>query len=175
MQDRQPFAEQPTVMVIDDEPQVREVLRDIFEQMGCAVQTVGDPVQVPVKFLEKRPDLITLDYHMPGINGKGLHLLLSHEFGLGGRTVSSKRSNSAVFRRLPPILVITGYPDTDAVDALQFGESVVGVIAKPFRVAEIREAALLALAHYRREPAAADPREKLRPAPQTRTNETNEV
>ena len=58
---------------------------------------------------------------------------------------------------------------------MQFGESVVGVIAKPFRVAEIREAALLALAHYRREPAATDPRKKLRPAPQTTTNGTNEV
>ena len=156
MQNRQPFAEQPTVLVIDDEPQIREVLRDIFEQMGCVVQTVGDPVQVAVTFLEKRPDLITLDYHMPGINGKGLHHLLSYEFGLGGRTGRDKRSNSAVFRRLPPILVITGHPDVDAVDTLQFGESVVGVIAKPFRVAEIHDAALLALAHFRRESAAAD-------------------
>ena len=157
MQDRQLFAEQPAVLVIDDEPQIREVLRDIFEQMGCAVQTVGDPVQVPVKFLEKRPDLVTLDYHMPGINGKGLHHLLSYEFGLGGRSVRDTRLNSAVFRRLPPILLITGHPDVDAVDSLQFDESVVGVIAKPFRLTEVHEAALLALAHFRREPAAADP------------------
>ena len=35
--------------------------------------------------------------------------------------------------------MITGHPDLDAVDALQFGESVVGVIAKPYRVTEIRE------------------------------------
>ena len=44
MQDSQPFAEEPTVLVIDDEPQMRDVLREIFEQMGCAVQTVGDPL-----------------------------------------------------------------------------------------------------------------------------------
>ena len=164
MENRQPFSEQPTVMVIDDEPLIRNVLREIFEQMGCAVQTIGDPVQAQVKFFERRPDLITMDYHMPGINGKGLHLLLSHEFGLGGRTVPNRRSNSAVLRRLPPVLVITAHPDAVRARgvALQFGESVVGVIAKPFRVAEIREAALLALAHDRREPAATDPQQKLR-------------
>jgi len=57
------------LLVIDDDPNARELLRRMLEKEGYAVQTVPDGPQGIAKARELRPDLITLDVMMPSMDG----------------------------------------------------------------------------------------------------------
>lgn len=146
----------PKILVVDDDPQVRNLLQDAFESMGCKVRAVSDPDQVPAIFLSEHFDLITLDYDMPELNGAQLHRLLSQEFGFGRRRTLVDKRTTASHRRLPPILLITAHAEEADVVVLQFRESVIGVIQKPFQLDDIREAVELALEHYSVRPERPD-------------------
>ena len=138
----------PSILVIDDDPQIRNLLRETLETLGYDVETVGDPMEAPAVFLERSFDLIMLDYDMPGLNGKALHRLLSEEFGFGRTRRGLNQSMTGIRRRLPPILLVTGHADEADVQVLQFGESIVGIISKPFTIGQIREAVEDTIAHY---------------------------
>lgn len=58
------------ILVVDDEPDIRYVLRLLLEKHGCAVSEAGDGEQA-VSFVASHPDLdlIILDVMMPGISG----------------------------------------------------------------------------------------------------------
>jgi len=60
----------PLVLVVDDEPHMRNVLQRILENEGYGVVTApnGDRALRVVKELE--PDIIVLDVMMPGIDGR---------------------------------------------------------------------------------------------------------
>jgi len=114
------------VLVIDDEPVIRTLMRDVLSQRGIEVVTAGDADEAVARFLEGGVEMIILDHRMPGTSGAELHRLLSEEFGSGGRTGAGAR------RKLPPVLIVTGSPQDREVIIAAFGESVVGVLPKPF-------------------------------------------
>ena len=142
-------SDKPRILVVDDEPEIVNILVETFEMMGCEVKSVTDPTQVPAIFEKENFDLITLDYQMPGLSGKDLQDLLSKKFGIGQRRPLGNDSHAGSERRLPPILLITGFPNHGDVDALLFGEGIVGTIAKPFDIEEVQKTAQSALDHYR--------------------------
>jgi two-component system nitrogen regulation response regulator NtrX len=62
-----------TILIVDDEPAVREVLTGYFEhryaQHGYTVETAADGAQALAAVRRRRPALILLDIDMPGMGG----------------------------------------------------------------------------------------------------------
>jgi len=129
----------PRVLVVDDEPAVRESLQIMLESMGCEVSCAADGERAVSLFIQHSFDLVTVDYRMPGLDGAELVRLLSQEFGTG------KRVLDAIPVRLPPILFVTAYPDEPAVREARLGEGVVGVVEKPCSLATLKTVVGLAL------------------------------
>jgi class 3 adenylate cyclase len=58
-----------TILVVDDDPDIREVLRDRLESLGCRV-LVAPSGKEGLELLEKHsPQMVLLDIEMPGMNG----------------------------------------------------------------------------------------------------------
>jgi CheY-like chemotaxis protein len=65
-------AEDKTVLVVDDEPDVRNYLSMILEDAGFNVVTAGDGVEALEMIHERKPDFISLDLVMPRKSGQKL-------------------------------------------------------------------------------------------------------
>ncbi|WP_440065430.1 response regulator transcription factor [Streptosporangium sp. OZ121] len=63
--------EQPAVkvLVVDDEPNIRELLSEALELNGFAVRTAADGRQALEAVARERPDIIVLDVMMPALDG----------------------------------------------------------------------------------------------------------
>ena len=61
--------DQPTVLVVDDEPKIRDIVRRYLEADGFAVLEQGDGPGALSAAREQRPDLIVLDVMLPGLDG----------------------------------------------------------------------------------------------------------
>ena len=76
-------AEPKTILVVDDEPSVREVLVTYFQHeyvpRGYAVETAADGAAAVEAVRRRRPALVLLDIEMPGMDGvaalKGIHAI----------------------------------------------------------------------------------------------------
>src|SRR5215203_2917018 len=59
-----------TVLVVDDEPVLRTIVREILHEEGYAVIEAPDgPVMLEIMARE-RPDLVLMDVMMPGVDGR---------------------------------------------------------------------------------------------------------
>jgi CheY-like chemotaxis protein len=108
----------PTLLIVDDDAQVRDALSRWFELRGFVVDTAVDGYDAIERCREKRFDVITLDIEMPRISG--LDAL-------------------PPIRELLPdarIVVLTGYP-RGAEEALARGA--VKVLVKPMRLTALEE------------------------------------
>jgi two-component system, OmpR family, response regulator ResD len=67
------FVAQPgsgrTVLVVDDEPTIAEVVARYLERAGYETATAGDGPEALRLAAERRPDLIVLDVMLPGLGG----------------------------------------------------------------------------------------------------------
>ncbi len=59
----------PYVLVVDDEPEIRNTVQDILEDEGFEVGTAEDGTSAAAALQSRRPDLILLDIWMPDIDG----------------------------------------------------------------------------------------------------------
>ena len=104
------------ILVVDDDPRLREMLRKYLEGEGFAVSLAGDGASMR-KALERPVDLILLDLVMPGEDG----LTLAREVRARAQT---------------PIIILSGKGDTiDRVVGLELGAD--DYIAKPFHLREV--------------------------------------
>ncbi len=63
------MTERPTVLVVDDEPEVRELLRDFLEAAGYAVEMAQDGAEA-LNLIAQRPiQCLLLDVMLPGLSG----------------------------------------------------------------------------------------------------------
>ncbi len=108
----------PCLLVVDDEPGVRESLRMLFKD-DCEVATAGS-VEEAERFLhDSSPDLILLDLVMPGRGGLDLLASLADQVDP------------------PPVVVLTATRTVDtAVEAMKRGA--IDYITKPFEVEALR-------------------------------------
>ncbi len=60
---------QRTVLIVDDEPTLRETLAESLEQDGLRVVTAADGREALERFRAEKPDLILLDLMLPGLSG----------------------------------------------------------------------------------------------------------
>ncbi len=57
------------ILVVDDEENIRELYRDELVEEGYEVELARDGLEALKKFESFRPDLVTLDVKMPGLDG----------------------------------------------------------------------------------------------------------
>src|SRR5918994_5592136 len=105
------------VLVVDDEPMVREVLSRYLERDGFEVESAADGELALQAFEARRPDLVLLDLMLPRLDG------------------------FEVFRRIrarapSPVIMITARGDvTDRIVGLEIGAD--DYVSKPFSPAEV--------------------------------------
>ena len=74
-----------TVLVVDDEPFVRDATADLLTALDCDVTTAGNGTEALVRLkADARIDLLITDIHMPGLSGYEL-AEVGWPFCLGGR------------------------------------------------------------------------------------------
>ena len=131
-----------TVLVVEDEPPIREGLEMNLRAEGYGVLSAGDCPAGLELCLERRPDLVLLDLMLPG--GSGLDLLQA-----------LREQGSEV-----PVLILTAMgEEEDIVKGLELGAD--DYITKPFRVAELLARVKAALRRSQREEAASPHRTKV--------------
>jgi two-component system KDP operon response regulator KdpE len=110
-------AASPTVVVIEDEPQIRRFVRTALEAEGCHVVEASEGGRGLVEAGTRKPDLVILDLGLPDRDGVDV--------------VRDLRNWSAI-----PILILSARVDeTDKVAALDAGAD--DYLTKPFGVAEL--------------------------------------
>ena len=67
------------ILVIDDDPSIRNLLRQELEAKGYVVREAGSGQEAIAKVRESRPDLITLDIVMEGISGYDVAAILKSD------------------------------------------------------------------------------------------------
>lgn len=107
------------ILIVDDDPDVRQIMSGVLSDLGYQIKE-ADSGQTALSILtEYRPDLLVLDFGMPGSNGAEVAAI-------------ARQTNEAL-----RILFVSGYSDTSAI------EKAVGKAAllhKPFRPAEFAAA-----------------------------------
>jgi DNA-binding response OmpR family regulator len=117
----------PTVLVVDDEPDILLLHRLNLEAAGHRVVLAADGMVALDRIADDRPDAVVLDVMMPVLDGWGV---LERLQGRPDR---------------PPVIVVSAYLSTANVDrARDLGAA--GFLAKPYDPDELvrRVAALLA-------------------------------
>ena len=116
----------PRVLIVDDEPGIREVLSEHLRQEGYVVETMATGAAAIAAVRERVPDAVLLDLNMPG--------------ALDGRAVLD-----AIGREVP-VIVITAITDVnDARAQLQGGAF--DFVSKPCRLDHISEVVAAAVAY----------------------------
>ena len=72
-----------SILVADDEPEIREMLREYLASHGFQVTAVEDGVAVRARMAEEAADLVLLDIAMPGEDGISLARYLRETYSCG--------------------------------------------------------------------------------------------
>jgi len=113
-----PNVKEGRVLVVDDEPMLRETLAQMLTEEGYVVDVAVDGDTALERVLAARPDAILLDLMMPGMNGR--------------QFLQALRDNPAYEH--VPVLIMT------AVHGLNVNLATLGpteVVEKPFKVEEL--------------------------------------
>jgi DNA-binding response OmpR family regulator len=62
-----------SVLIVDDEPDLRESLRELLEEEGFAVATAADGAEALKHMDQNRPCLVILDLIMPNVSGNEVY------------------------------------------------------------------------------------------------------
>lgn len=114
-------SDNPVVLVVEDDPPVRELLQDVLQDEGYEVVAAHDGTMALQIVSSLKVDLITLDLDMPGLTGSELIMVL--------------RKRKIM---MPPVVIVTGQiPVKRAIK--QMAQA---VITKPFDIDEFVGAVL---------------------------------
>jgi putative two-component system response regulator len=89
------------ILLVDDEPALRELLRTTFEGAHVVVDEASDGEEAQSRIRRRRPDVVVLDLRMPGMSGAELCARIK-----GDRTT-----------RDLPVVLLTGADDAEQGDA----------------------------------------------------------
>ncbi len=73
--------ERATVLVVDDDPEIRQTIQWTLEDEGFAVETAADGREALRRAELRRPALVILDWGLPGLSGEGFASLLRTAHG----------------------------------------------------------------------------------------------
>jgi DNA-binding response OmpR family regulator len=112
------------VLVVDDEEDIRELVRINLELDGHVVSTVGSGFEALDSLKEHTPDVVVLDVMMPGMDG--------------WEVLSRIKADSDGELAVVPVLMLTAR--TDDMDRIRGGiEGAIRYITKPFSLTDLRE------------------------------------
>ncbi|HYD48303.1 MAG TPA: response regulator transcription factor [Terriglobales bacterium] len=113
-------ATKPTVLVVEDEQDIRDLVRFTLEQEGFAVTAVGDGEHALQRIAKQRPALVILDWMLPG---------------MPGLEVCKRLRAAAATADLPIVMLTAKASETDRVVGLEMGAD--DYLIKPFSVREL--------------------------------------
>jgi CheY-like chemotaxis protein len=119
----EPAAE--TILVIDDDPDVREFISESLAEQGYVVHEASDGKTGLSAFAAESPDLVVLDFIMPGLSGADV----------ASRILSTHPDQ--------PILFVSGYSETESIKRIAPSAP---LLNKPFRAEALARAVRTALA-----------------------------
>jgi two-component system, OmpR family, alkaline phosphatase synthesis response regulator PhoP len=104
-----------TILIVDDEPDIVEVVRFNLSREGYRVHTASTGEQALLDIRKVRPDLVVLDLMLPGIDGL---------------EVCKRLRAAAETAQLPVLMVTAKSEDADIVTGLEIGAD--DYVTKPF-------------------------------------------
>ncbi len=110
----------PRIFVVDDDEEIRRLLRQLLTPAGYVVEEFGTAEAVLEQIRQEPPDLVLLDLRLPDLSG--------HE------VLEAIRADPAT--RLLPVVMLTGYATTAERVRAQ-AEGVTDFISKPFSPHEL--------------------------------------
>ena len=123
------------ILVVDDDPGIRDVVREFLERHGYVVDTAADGREMERAFSRHRPDLVVLDVMLPGEDGLSICRRLSTPDG-------------------PAIIMLSAMgEETDRIVGLELGAD--DYVPKPCNPRELL-ARVRAVLRRRREPRGGD-------------------
>jgi two-component system phosphate regulon response regulator PhoB len=131
----------PTILAVEDEPAILELLRVNLADAGYTVREAADAETAQALLRESLPDLVLLDWMLPGLSG----LALARQLRADART-----------RDLPIIMVTARGEEADKIAGLEAW--VDDYVTKPFSPRELR-ARIKAVLRRRAPEAAQEPLE----------------
>jgi signal transduction histidine kinase len=109
-----------TMLVVDDEPDVRDVIATIVRDFGCSVLQARDGQHALQLIEQHRPRLMIVDFAMPGMNGADVaRMALARQPGI-------------------KVVFATGFSQSDAI-AEVMGEDAI-ILRKPFTAGDLAHA-----------------------------------
>jgi two-component system phosphate regulon response regulator PhoB len=111
---------QPRVLVVDDESAIRDMIRFALERAEMTVDSAADAQEALLRISENRPDIILMDWMMPGVSGLEL----------------TRRLRKDAFTEDIPIIMLTAkVTEDDKVAGLEAGTD--DYVVKPFSPREL--------------------------------------
>ena len=112
------------ILVIDDDPDVRAFISESLAEQGYKVREAADGKSGLSAFAAEQPDLVVLDFIMPGLSGADVA--------------------SRILAKQPeqPILFVSGYSETDSIRRVAPNAP---LLTKPFRAEALAKAVRTAL------------------------------
>jgi two-component system phosphate regulon response regulator PhoB len=111
---------QPNVLVVDDEEAIRDMIQFALEKSGMGVQTASSAHEALLSINESRPDIILMDWMMPGVSGLEL----------------TRRLRKDPYTEDIPIIMLTArVTEDDKVAGLEAGTD--DYVVKPFSPREL--------------------------------------
>jgi CheY-like chemotaxis protein len=102
------------ILVVDDEPPIVDMLRDLLVELGYTVATAGHGAEALQLVPELKPDVVLLDLQMPGMSGlQVLDQLRRDHPGL-------------------PVVIVTGNTDVDVARST-LARGAFDYLRKPFQ------------------------------------------
>jgi len=108
------------ILVVEDEASIRDMLRFALERVEFRITPAGNAQEARLRIAESRPDLILLDWMMPGLSG----VEYAKELKAGATT-----------KDIPIIMVTARAEEEDKVRALNIGAD--DYVSKPFSFPEL--------------------------------------
>ncbi|MDP2431101.1 MAG: sigma-54 dependent transcriptional regulator [Pseudomonadota bacterium] len=133
----------PEILVVDDEPGIRELMREILEEEGYEVRMAENGARARAALDDKNPDLILLDIWMPDVDG----VTLLKEWRSQGRLTM-------------PVVMMSGHGTVHtAVEATRLGAF--DYLEKPISYKQLLETVKKALASRQAKPTTSGTLEEL--------------
>jgi CheY-like chemotaxis protein len=120
------------VLVVDDEDDIRRLLRRVLVERGYDVVEAARGNEALQKVREHQPDLIVLDAMLPEIHGLD---------------ICRRVKESQKYSHIPILLVSAVYRGWRFAEDLRESYGVQGFLEKPFKIADVIRAVEAALAH----------------------------
>lgn len=112
----------PLILLVDDDPQVRELVRVNLEFEGYTVREAGDAEEGLAAIGEAKPDLVLLDVMMPHVDGWEMLRRMQEMFGVGAI----------------PVVMFSGKVD-DRAEEQAASRGAQGFVGKPFDLQQLVE------------------------------------